>query len=388
MAARVWVLPLALGLASASEAALVPQIAGGSAAPALTAAAMALPLAWRAGHPLAALAGTMTVFGVHELYGSGTLSEAVMPFVVLMVAMYAAASRLRGVALAAGCGISCLVVGGTIVLDGGLDVGSLIYAALVILAAFATGRLIGQRTREARRLVEERTELFREREERERAAVARERMRIAQELHDLITHRVSAMVLQASAERRITERDGGSTIDVSTLIESLQSIENLGREAMHELRQLLGALFHEDADARTPPPRTADLAQLVTQTSGAGVTTQLEVLGAPRELPPAIEVSLYRLAQEALANAMRHAPGSHVSVRLEYTPEAVELVVANTAGAGAGPEDHGLGLGIPGMRERARQFGGTLEATPAGDDGFLVRARLPALDEHRAEHVG
>lgn len=384
---RTWALPLVLGAAAAAEALLSPEIAGGSGLPAAFAAAMALSLVWRSERPLAALAGTLGVFSVQETWGSGTLSEAMTPFVILIVGMYSAASRLRGAGLAAAIAGSCLAISGTIVIDaGGLDVDSLIYALVVIAAAFVTGRLVGQRTREAGRLAAEKALLVAEREEREREAVARERMRIAHELHDLITHRVSAMVLQASTERRILERgDDASVPDLATLAVALESIETLGREAMSELRQLLGALFHDGAGLRTPQPGTDDLKTLVEQTSRAEVDVSLEVNGRRRRLAPPLEVSLYRLAQEALSNAMRHAPGSVVRVVMNYRPDAVELIVTNTAGRRNGPRDLGLGLGIPGMGERARQFGGSLETEATTDGGFTVRVRFPAPDERGRE---
>lgn len=385
---RTWALPLALGVAAAVEALLSPEVIGDPGLSAVFAAAMALSLVWRADRPLAALGGTLGVFSVQEIWGSGTLSEAVTPFVILIVGMYSAASRLRGAGLAGAAVGSCLAIGGTIVIDaGGPDADSLIYALVVVGAAFVTGRLVGQRTREAGRLADEKAFLVAEREQREREAVARERMRIAHELHDLITHRVSAMVLQASTERRIIER-GGKTSDPAPLAAVLESIETLGREAMTELRQLLGALFHDGASPRNPQPGTDDLKTLVAQTSRADVTADLEVNGQWRRLTPALEVSLYRLAQEALSNAMRHAPGSAVRVVVDYQPDAVELTVASTAGIRTGPRDPGLGLGIPGMRERARQFGGSLETEASSDGGFVVRVRLPApvdQDEERSQ---
>lgn len=373
---RRWALPVVLGAAAAAEGALNAEVAGGSGLPAVFAAAMALPLVWRDRQPLGVLAGTLGVFAVQEIWGAGTLSEAVMPFLILLAAMYSAGARLRGLVLAVAVAMSCLAIGATIFYDGGADVDSLVYALVVVAAAFTTGRLVGQRTREAGRLAEENDVLVRELEERERAAMARERMRIAQELHDLITHRVSAMVLQASTERHIVER-GAAPVDPASLAASLTSIESLGREAMTELRQLLGALFHEGDEPRSPQPGTKDLPALVASTSGAGVDVTLKTHGEWRRLAEPIEVSLYRLAQEALANAMRHAPGSRVGVALAYEPDAVELTVANTAGRAAAARDEGLGLGVPGMRERARQFGGTLVAQPTSEGGFLMRVRLP-----------
>lgn len=386
-AVRLWALPLVLAVAGTVEAALSPEISDGSGLPAVFASAMALSLAWRFARPLAALAGTLGVFSVQEVWGAGTLSEAMTPFVILVVSMYSAATRLRGARLALAIAASCLAIGGTIVTDaGGLDADSLIYASIVIAAAFVTGRLVGQRTREADRLADEKALLVAEREEREREAVDRERMRIAGELHDLITHRVSAMVLQASTERRIMERGPDASVpDLATLTAAFESIETLGREAMSELRQLLGALFHDGAELRTPQPGTDDLKTLVEQTSRADVDASLDVKGRRHRLSPALEVSVYRLVQEALSNAMRHAPGSEVRVVLDYQPDAVELTVTNTAGSQTGPRDPGLGLGIPGMRERARQFGGSLETHATTDGGFSVRVRLPAPMEKGGE---
>lgn len=379
-ATRMWILPVVLGAAAAAEAMINPEVSGESWLPAVFAAAMALPLARRDREPVGALAGTLGVFAAQEIWGAGTLSEAVTPFVILIVAMYSSGARLRGLALAVAVVMSCLAIGGTIVYDGGLDADSLVYALVVVAAAFVAGRLVGQRTREAGRLASERDSVVLEQEQREQAAVARERMRIAQELHDLITHRVSAMVLQASTERHIYERDG-APVDPATLAASLKSIESLGRQAMSELRHLLGALFHQGDEPRSPQPGTKDLPALVASSSAAGLEVTLETTGNDRPLPEAVEVSLYRLAQESLANAMRHAPGSRVRVTLAYHVDAVELTVINSPGRGTVPPDKGLGLGVPGMRERARQFGGTLIAETTSNGGFLTRAHLPTGDE-------
>jgi signal transduction histidine kinase len=152
---------------------------------------------------------------------------------------------------------------------------------------------------------------------------------------------------------------------------------------MAELRQLLGALFHNGEEPRAPQPGVADLTDLVAQTSRAGVDASLELTGDKHELPQPLEVSIYRLAQEALSNAMRHAPGSAVIVQVDYQPAAVELTVHNTAGRQPAEGAAGLGLGILGMRERARQFGGELDARRSESGGFTVRARFPTLAEAR-----
>ena len=166
-------------------------------------------------------------------------------------------------------------------------------------------------------------------------------------------------------------------MDTDGLSATLGSIETLGREAMTELRQLLGAMFHAGDGPRLPQPGTDDLAALVADTTKAGIDASLVLEGEARPLPEPVDVSVYRLAQESLSNAMRHAPGSRAIVTLGYHPGCVTLSVVNSPGRGDAPGDRGLGLGVPGMRERARQFGGTLTADPTTDGGFAVRAELP-----------
>jgi signal transduction histidine kinase len=378
---RRWALPTVLAVAAATEAAVSPLIADGSGMPAVFAFAMALPLGWRQQLPARALAGTVGIFVVQELFGPGTLSEAVLPFLTLVVAMYSAGARLRGVRLLlAGLGCALAIVA-TIMVDArGSDPASTVYALVVVVLAFVAGRLLGDRAREVSDLADANETLRREREEQERAAVARERMRIARELHDLITHRVSAMVLQASAERRILQQ--ADALASGQLATTLESIEGLGREALSELRHLLGALHHEGAGARAPQPGVDRLPELVEQSARAGLSATFRTTGCPRDLPRPVDVSVYRLAQECLANAMRHAPGSEVRVDLRYLETAIELSVRNSAGAADRPVDRGLGLGLTGMRERAHHFGGTLDAGPTADGGFDVHALLPVPAGH------
>ena len=211
----------------------------------------------------------------------------------------------------------------------------------------------------------------REREVAAREAVVEERARIARELHDAIAHNVSMMVVQAGAERRVLDEDQESTRDV------LETVEQIGRNALTEMRRLVGMLRTDDDDPLTPQPGLGDLARLVRQVRDAGLPVELRVEGEPRELPVGLELSAYRIVQEALTNALKHAGDARATVRVRYTDDSLELeVVDDGVGAHAEPAGGG-GHGLVGMRERVALYGGRFEAgrRPAG--GFTVRVLLP-----------
>ncbi len=234
------------------------------------------------------------------------------------------------------------------------------------------------------------------------AAHQAERTRIARELHDVVAHQLSAIAVQAGAARVAAggaagggQRAGG----LGNSAEVLARVEQLSREALAELSHLLGALRRDpDAAADLPPaPTLAGLDALIAAARQAGVPAELAIEGGPRVLSPGAELSGYRIVAEALANVARHAPGATATVALRYTPARLEITVRNTApphghhrpaaaparpGAGAGTRPAGgaragLGLGVRGMRERAELYGGTLDAGPCPDGGFLVTAVLP-----------
>ena len=230
------------------------------------------------------------------------------------------------------------------------------------------------------------------------AAHQAERTRIARELHDVVAHQLSAIAVQAGAAR--VAAGGGQRAGVlGNTAEVLARVEQLSREALAELSHLLGALRRDpDAAADVPPaPTLAGLDALIAAARQAGVPAELAIEGGPRVLSPGAELSGYRIVAEALANVARHAPGATATVALRYTAEWLEITVRNTApphghhrpaaaparpGAGAGTRPAagaraGLGLGVRGMRERAELYGGTLDAGPCPDGGFLVTAVLP-----------
>ncbi|GAA1962354.1 histidine kinase [Microbacterium deminutum] len=210
----------------------------------------------------------------------------------------------------------------------------------------------------------------RDRQASARIAVAEERARIARELHDIVAHAVSVMVLQTGAVRH---RLGDDFADEK---EALRGVEETGRRALSEMRHLLGALRRDDeAAALSPQPGMAGLDGLLNQVREAGLPVRLEVHGEPIPLPDPIDLAVYRIAQEGLTNVLKHAHASRADVSIRYAPWDLRVEIRDD-GDGPQPGD-GLGHGIVGMRERVKIYGGELAAGPGPEGGFVLSARLP-----------
>ncbi|GIH79720.1 sensor histidine kinase [Planobispora longispora] len=238
------------------------------------------------------------------------------------------------------------------------------FLTMIFSAAYLTGLALHAHAARTRRLAEHAVRLERDRERRAAEAVAEERARIARELHDVVAHSVSMMVMQAGVLRR---RGGG---DESALL----GIERSGREAVEELRVMLGAL-RMPLEESIPQAGLDQLAVTVSTLASSGLRVAMEVTGEPVRLPPGLDLSAYRIAQEALTNAVKHAGGSAISVRVAYHDDSVELEVLDEGGGV--PSGLSTGNGLIGMRERAELFGGAFDAGPRAGGGFRVRARLP-----------
>ncbi|MET7400682.1 sensor histidine kinase [Dactylosporangium sp. NPDC005572] len=210
------------------------------------------------------------------------------------------------------------------------------------------------------------------REQRVREAVMEERVRIARELHDMVAHSVTVMVIQAGVVRR--RLDAGLDVDG----ELLRSIESSGRDAVGELRRTLGLLRGDDGGATAAPVGLDRLDELIAQVREAGLAVTVRREGAPVALLPAADLSAYRIVQEALTNVLKHAGPTRVTVEVRYAADGVHLVVRDRGGTAPAPVASG-GQGLIGMRERAALFGGELTAGPQQDGGYAVHARLPAL---------
>jgi signal transduction histidine kinase len=218
----------------------------------------------------------------------------------------------------------------------------------------------------------------REREENARRAVFEERVRIARELHDVVAHHVSMMGVQAGAARMVIDRDRSKAKD------ALAVIEASSRQAVDELHRLLGFLRQAgDVDDLAPSPGVSQLHRLAAGMGDSELAVHVGVEGDERPLPPTVDVSAYRIVQEALTNTLKHAQASRADVRLRYWPGELEVEIIDDGLGGAGPPGGGSGLGLIGMRERAALHGGRLRAGPEPGGGFAVRVHLPTQDGAR-----
>jgi len=261
------------------------------------------------------------------------------------------------------------------------DVGPVV--VLVNIVIFATAWIIGSnlqaRRQEHAALAERAAQLENEREQRARRAVADERNRIARELHDVVAHNVSVMVVQAAGARRTLDRDPERAKTV------LAGIEETGRQALAEMRRLLGVLHTDDeaTDARAPQPGVSRLDDLVDNVRAAGLPVQVIVEGTPQPLTAGVDLSAYRIVQEALTNSLKHAGPASADVVLRYGERALEVIVRDTGRGSSAALDttggsvNGAGHGLVGMRERVTLFGGELRAGPRRGGGYEVVARLP-----------
>jgi signal transduction histidine kinase len=235
------------------------------------------------------------------------------------------------------------------------------------------GRTIRNQTALARELAEKAERAEHARAEDERRAIALERRRIARELHDVLAHNLSVMVVQASAAQRVIDRHPEQAVEVANLI------QRTGREALAEIRHLFGTVRRGDGEDLSGPPSIARVDELARGARSAGLRVELRVVGDPVELPVGIDLAAYRIVQEALTNSLKHAGSAQATVTVSYEPNEVVLVVEDD---GEGPRDDDLsevggGHGLVGMRERAAVYGGIVQAGRRRGGGFAVRARLP-----------
>jgi signal transduction histidine kinase len=245
----------------------------------------------------------------------------------------------------------------------------LAYNAVVLALPWALGAAIRTLRDREQELADRAAELQREREENARQAVFAERVRIARELHDVVAHHVSVMGVQAGAARRVMEQQPDKAAA------ALTSIEASSRDAVVELHRLLGFLRASDeADELAPQPGLAQLCDLVAQ---GNLAVDLLVEGDPRALPPTLDVSAYRIIQEALTNARKHSGGATATVRVSYGTATLEVEVLDDGTTRAGRSVPEGGHGLIGMRERATLHGGHLRAGPRPEGGFAVHATFP-----------
>ncbi|THA56236.1 sensor histidine kinase [Streptomyces sp. A1136] len=323
-----------------------------------------LPLVWRRRAPVTVLVAVLLVGGVYKLTLDGPGQP--LPYAGLIAFYTVALSCTARVRL--GVGLFTVAAVGVSV---GWNTGTareLLFTLFVSVAAYALGRL--QYTRQAyTRAVEARAaELERANRIEAEQAAARERARIAREMHDILSHAVSIMIVQAEAGpvavRRAPERAEAA----------FDAIAGTGREAMAQLRSMLGVLRTEDSAPRRPQPGVEELAGLLERVRGSGLEVSYERTGEVRALPAALEATVHRVVQEALTNVVKHARASRAAVRLDYGSRSLTVSVTDD---GRGPGAPSGGHGLIGIRERAAAHGGTAECGRGpGERGFRVRVTL------------
>jgi signal transduction histidine kinase len=338
---------------------------------------MTVSLGWRRRYPVAVLACVTLGAGVEWPWVRASGQVSLEAWFSILIAYYSVGAHVdtrrgtRVIALAMlpllAADIANAVAGYRSVSEGGG-----VYVLLVL--SWAVGNAF--RRRGARELeLEGRAErLEHERAQNMQVAVAEERARIARELHDVVAHSVSVMVVQIGAAREIMSSEPQTARD------TLRSAETTGRQALGELRRMLDILRATDErGALDPQPRLAHVDGLVDQARAAGLPVALTIDGAARPLPPGIDLAAYRIVQEALTNVRKHAGPAHADVRVHYGDHELALDVCDD-GRGPARSSNGAGHGLVGMRERVALYGGALEAGPGAHGGFGVHARLPLAE--------
>jgi signal transduction histidine kinase len=324
---------------------------------------MTLPLAWRRRAPLAVCAvvlGTLTA----ESLAVGSAPTPDVAMVAWLLAIYSVAAH---------CGRRSALAGGAISIAAGLvwmGVDDFLLPIVVFGGAWIAGRLVRQRQQYAEALEERTAALERERETNKRIAISEERTRIARELHDVVAHTIGVMVVQAGAERLHEEPD-------TPAHEALSAIERSGRQAMVEMGRLVAMLrTDQESEVLGPQPGLGQLDALISRIRETGLSVDLVVEGTPRGLAPGLDVSAYRIVQEALTNTLRHARSQRAQVLLRWEPSALQIEVSDD-GVGPSSSEQRAGHGLLGIGERVALFGGVLVTGRSELGGYLLAATLP-----------
>jgi signal transduction histidine kinase len=344
--------------------------------------AQVAPLAWRRQAPqlslLVIIVATVTFYAANFLPVTGGI-----PALIATYSVAAHVERRRSVRALGLVVVAVLACLGLAALHHPWSPAQLVTNGVFVATAWILGDNLRTRRAYTATLEERAARLEGEQRDSARRAVNMERARIARELHDVVAHSVSVMVVQAGAARRVLHRDA----DRAT--EALSSIESTGRQALDELRRLLSMLreYGDGMPALAPQPTVEDLTALAVQFEEAGLHVELTVEGDARPLPSGADLSIFRIVQEALTNTLKHAGPARAVVRVSYRPHDVLVTVsddgrglAEQLSRGDGSDVVALqGHGLVGMRERVALFGGELRAAPRPGGGFEVKARLPLL---------
>jgi signal transduction histidine kinase len=309
-------------------------------------------------------------------FGDGVLLAFVGSLSIVGLASAFLLGNLRN-PLKAGAGLIIVLVGIVIVVYNipGETASDLVFIPLRFVVAWVAGYALRERAEQAEAAEERAFHAELEREATARIAVAEERTRIARELHDIVAHAVSVMVLQVGAVRHKLPA-------ASEDHDLLRGVERAGRTALAEMRRLLAAMRREGDEAElSPQPGLDGLDSLLDEVSRAGLPVELHVDGTPLPLPRGIDLSAYRIVQEGLTNALKHAHASDADVTVRYRPDELEIEVRDNGQGSA--TNGGLGHGLIGIRERVMIYGGKMTAGTAVGGGFVLTTRLPLAEDER-----
>jgi signal transduction histidine kinase len=373
---RDLVVGIVLGVALLVEAALSSSREGSVALNLLLYAPIALLFLFQ---PLRPFELTLALILTLSLVSLPATDVAAMftTLLLLVVAVFRAATALNDRS-AIIVGLALLVAVPVVAAEhGSRSVGDYIFPVVIFAITVSVARGLRHRALLARELALRNERLEVEREAQAASAVSDERRRIARELHDVVAHSVSVMVVQSGAARRVLDSEPDRAVS------ALAEVERSGRQALSELRRLLGLMRDGDENAavREPQPTLAGLDDLVKRAQDAGLPVELRQEGEPYPLPMGCDLAAYRVVQESLTNALKHAgDGAEATVLLRWTDDHLELDISDTGQgliAASFDGDGPVGQGLVGMRERVALCGGDLQAGPRQSGGFRVRARIP-----------
>ncbi|WP_127128569.1 sensor histidine kinase [Georgenia sp. SYP-B2076] len=351
---------------------------------------MPAALAWRRSHPVAAAVTIYACALAHVVVSAALLAAGSVPLllpvdVLVLVALYSVtvygppwARRAGLVGALAGAVLLALIMAA--------PMGRTFWVTFLlvllgvsgcVLATWGAAQVRRGRMERLESLIERARRLETERDQQAQIATAAERTRIAREMHDVVAHSLSVVIAQADGGRYAARSDPGAAE------RALTTIAEMGRDALADIRRILGVLRDGDpSEGATllPQPVDADLDALVEQVRSSGAAVSVVRMGTPRPLPPGAGLTIYRICQEALTNALKHAgPGARTTVLLQWLPGSMTVQVDDD-GRGAAAADDGKGHGLVGMRERAALFGSSVQAGPRAGGGFRVRVQLPLPD--------
>ena len=367
-------------VAAELELALGSNINGPAWVNAVAAAGSTLPIIFRRRWPLGVVIAIGMVVCAQEALNGDLTENTVFPLISAAMVVYGVAAYCERRRAFVGLVSVLALIWVDVAISNNADSADFLFTALLAGGPWLVGRIVAARGELAMELRDKADRLEREQDKQSQLAVAHERARIARELHDVVAHNVSVMVVQAAAARRMIDHD------TSKAKEALGSVEQTGRAALREMRRVVGMLGEADDElALEPQPSIDELDWLIERARDAGLEVELTIEGERKRLESGVDLSAFRIVQEALRNTLKHAGPAKALVTVRYRDHDVEVDVSDNGGGVRAPADNGAvtGHGLLGMRERVAMLGGEIEAGYRKDGGFGVHARLPL---EREEH--